>query len=109
MPELCQHVLTANEYLKENAEEIELAEVKMQEVFAQQYEDACKAREEEGAIKLLDRRRCGNYRNLGNRRNWRDGNSGCDRRVGYRRIDRSLRGEKLSRGIQDAFLLLWKS
>lgn len=53
MPELCQHVLTANEYLKENAEEIELAEVKMQEVFAQQYEDACKAREEEGAIKLL--------------------------------------------------------
>mgnify|MGYP007132866689 CR=1 FL=1 len=31
MPELCQHVLTANEYLKENAEEIELAEVKMQE------------------------------------------------------------------------------
>ena len=31
--------------------EIELAEVKMQEVFAQQYEDACKAREEEGANK----------------------------------------------------------
>lgn len=43
--------------------------------------------------KIADRRRCGNYRNLGNRRNWRDGNSGCDRRMGYRRIDRSLWGE----------------
>lgn len=53
MPKLCQHVLTTNEYLKENAEEIELAEVKMQEVFAQQYEDACKAREEKGALNTL--------------------------------------------------------
>lgn len=45
--------MLSSQYLEQNADEIQIAEAKMEEVFAQQYEDACKAREEEGAIKLL--------------------------------------------------------
>ena len=53
LPALCERVLLSSQYLEQNADEIQIAEAKMEEVFAQQYEDACKAREEEGAIKLL--------------------------------------------------------
>ena len=53
LPALCERVLLSSQYLEQNADEIQIAEAKMEEVFAQQYEEACKAREEEGAIKLL--------------------------------------------------------
>ena len=54
--DLYKKVQSSSEYIKKNKEEIELASVHQQEVFAQMqkdYEKACKAREDEGRVKMI--------------------------------------------------------
>ncbi len=54
--DLYKKVQSSSEYIKKNKEEIELASVHQQEVFAQMqedYEKACKAREDEGRVKII--------------------------------------------------------
>lgn len=53
MLDLYQSMQRANAYVEENQEEIELAGTTMEAAFAQMYEDACEAREQEGLIKML--------------------------------------------------------
>ena len=51
--DLYKKVQSSSEYIKKNKEEIELASAHQKEVFAQMYEKACKAREDEGRVKII--------------------------------------------------------
>lgn len=54
--DLYQKVLASTEYIQQNQKDIELAAAKQQEVFAQMqkdYEEACKAREDQGWAKVI--------------------------------------------------------